>query len=299
MSSDAAATTSSDDFSASAHLRTGAPDGKFEEIGGRRTYVAQAPDGSKAKTLIYLTDMFGVDLLNHQLLADTYAKGGFHVLMPDILDGDGLPAEFINTAEPKLSAQEKMTVIEKATNHATLMATMGPKGIKHREAVSKPKVDAFIASVRQDPAISNLGIIGTCWGGRHAVLQARPDTGITAVAALQPSFTAAGDWEAVSVPIYVAFGSKDTIVPVSPTTAASLFTGEDAGTKGPTSMLSLSVDGIIDVMEKKLDVQKEIRIFENQVHGFTHRGDWSSDNDRKAMDEAAEEVIGWFKKYLA
>ncbi|KAK6510860.1 hypothetical protein TWF506_009954 [Arthrobotrys conoides] len=263
--------------------------------------------------------MFGVDLLNHQLLADTYAKGGFHVLMPDILDGDGLPAEFINTAEPKSSVQEKLTVIEKAyddtppsiaiktltrpstfrTNHATLMATMGPKGIKHREAVSKPKVDAFIAFLRQDPSISKLGIIGTCWGGRHAILQARPDTGITAVAALQPSFTAAADWETVSVPIYVAFGSKDTIVPVSPTTAASLFTGEDAGTKGPTSMLSLSVDGIIDVMEKKLDVQKEIRVFENQVHGFTHRGDWSSDDDRKAMDEAAEEVIGWFKKYLA
>lgn len=261
--------------------------------------------------------MFGVDLLNHQLLADTYARGGFHVLMPDILDGDSLPAEFINTAEPKLSIQEKMTVVEKGTNHATLMTTMGLKGIKHREAVSKalipwssiqkplltihqqPKVDAFIASLRQDPTISKLGIIGTCWGGRHAILQARPETGITAVATLQPSFTAAGDWESVSIPTYIAFGSKDTIVPVSRTTAVSLFTGEDAGAKGPTSMLSLSVDGIIDVMEKKLDVEKEIRVFENQVHGFTHRGDWNSDYDRKAMDEAAEEVIAWFKKYLA
>lgn len=57
--------------------------------------------------------------------------------MPDILDGDSLPAEFINTAEPKLSIQEKMTVVEKGTNHATLMTTMGLKGIKHREAVSK------------------------------------------------------------------------------------------------------------------------------------------------------------------
>ncbi|KAK6334800.1 hypothetical protein TWF718_010245 [Orbilia javanica] len=298
MSSDIAASTSSGDFSASAHLRTGNPDGKFEEVGGRRTYVAPAPDGSKAKTLIYLTDMFGVDLLNHQLLADTYAKGGFHVLMPDILDGDGLPAEFINTAEPKLSVQEKMSVLERTTNHATLMATMGPKGLKHREAVSKPKVDAFIASLHQDPSISKLGIIGTCWGGRHAILQAHPDTGIAAAAALQPSFTVSGDWEPVSVPTYIAFGSKDTLVPVSRTSAASLFTGEGASTKGPTAMLSLSVDGIIDVMEKKLDVEKEIRIFENQVHGFTHRGDWSSDDDRKAMDEAADEVIAWFKKYL-
>ncbi|KAK6354271.1 hypothetical protein TWF730_008684 [Orbilia blumenaviensis] len=299
MSSDVATSANPGDFSASAHLRAGKPDGKFEEIGGRRTYVAPAPDGSKAKTLIYIVDMFGVDLLNHQLLVDTYAKGGFHVVMPDILDGDGLPADFINTAEPKLSVQEKMTVVQKAANYANLMTKMGPKGFKHREAVTKPKIDHFIATLRQDPEISKLGIIGTCWGGRHAILQARMDTGISAVAALQPSFTAAADWDPLCVPTYLAFGSKDTIVPVSRTTATSMFTGNEAGNIGPTSMLSLSVDGIIEAFGPKLNIPKEIRVFENQVHGFTHRGDWSSDDDRKAMDEAAEEVIAWFQKYLA
>ncbi|KAK6529066.1 hypothetical protein TWF694_004285 [Orbilia ellipsospora] len=283
---------SKDDFSASAHLRTKTPDGKFEDIFGRRTYVAPSPDGLKTKTIIYITDMFGVDLMNHQLMADTYAKGGFHVYMPDFLDGDGLPAEFMQTAEPKLADQEKMTVIEKTKNQATLMATMGPKGIKHREAIAKPKIDAFIADLRKDTSISKIGIIGTCWGGRHAVLQAHQDTGISAVAALQPSFTATADWEPVSVPIYLAFGDKDTLVPISNTGVVSSIPGSAAIT-------SLSVDGIIDVMEKKVDLDKEIRIFENQVHGFTHRGDWSTDDDRKAMDEAADAVIGWFRKYLA
>ncbi|EPS43129.1 hypothetical protein H072_2949 [Dactylellina haptotyla CBS 200.50] len=288
---DVATTKTTEDFSASAHLRAKNPDGKFEEIGGRRTYVAPSPDGTKTKTLIYITDMFGVDLLNHQLLADTYAKGGFHVLVPDVLDGDGLPADFIEVAEPKLAVQEKMTMVEKAKNQATLMATMGPKGIKHREAVAKPKIDTFIAELRKDPSISKIGIIGTCWGGRHAILQARPDTGISAVAALQPSYTTAADWQPVSVPLYLAFGDKDTIVPISSTVVASI--------PGASAVTSLSVDGVIDVLEKKTDLDKEIRIFENQVHGFTHRGDWSTDLDRQAMDEAADAVIGWFKKYLA
>ncbi|KAF3924667.1 hypothetical protein AA313_de0205196 [Arthrobotrys entomopaga] len=289
-----AASNLKDDFSASAHLRTKTPDGKFEEIFGRRTYVTPSPDGSKTKAIIYITDMFGVDLMNHQLMADTYAKGGFYVYMPDFLDGDGLRAEFMQTAEPKLSDQEKMTVLEKTTNQATLMATMGPKAIKHREAVSKPKIDSFITELRKDPSISKIGIIGTCWGGRHAVLQARQDTGISAVAALQPSFTVTADWEPVSVPIYLAFGDKDTLVPVSNTSVVSSIPGSSA-----IPMTGLSVDGIIDVMEKKTDLDKEIRIFENQVHGFTHRGDWSTDDDRKAMDEAADAVIGWFRKYLA
>ncbi|KAK6340698.1 hypothetical protein TWF696_009021 [Orbilia brochopaga] len=274
-------------ISASSHLRTAMPDGKFEEIYGRKTYVAPAPDGSKTKTLIYITDMFGVELMNHQMLADTYAKGGFHVLMPDFLDGDGLPADFMQTVEPKLAVQETLTSVMKAKNQATTMATMGPKGIKHREAVSKPKIDAFIAGVRKDPAVAKIGVVGTCWGGRHAILQARKDTGVDAVAALQPSSTATADWEQVSVPVYLAFGEKDTIVPISATGALSSL---------PVS--ALAVDGIIDVLEKKTDLDKEIRIFPNQVHGFTHRGDYSSDEDRKAMDEAAEAVIGWFNKYL-
>jgi len=35
------------------------------------------------------------------------------------------------------------------------------------------------------------------------------------------------------------------------------------------------------------------------VHGFALRGDWSSEKDKKAMDEAEKQGIEWFKKYLA
>ena len=41
------------------------------------------------------------------------------------------------------------------------------------------------------------------------------------------------------------------------------------------------------------------QIYEDQVHGFTLRGDWSSDKDKKSMDEAEEQGISWFKEYLS
>ncbi|KAF3937632.1 hypothetical protein ABW19_dt0207501 [Dactylella cylindrospora] len=156
-----------------------------------------------------------------------------------------------------------------------MMATFQPWAIKHREAVSKPIVDAFIAEVRKDTSISKLGVVGFCWGGRHAILQAREGTGINAAAALHPSLTAPADFEPVSVPLYLGLGDRDSVVPKS------------------------AVDAIIDVMEKKTDLDKEIRIFPNQIHGFAVRGDYSSDEDRKAMDQAAEEVVAWFQKYLS
>lgn len=56
---------------------------------------------------------------------------------------------------------------------------------------------------------------------------------------------------------------------------------------------------IQDVLAKKTDVPHEIRIYEDQVHGFALRSDWSSEKDKKAMDDAERQGIEWFRKYLS
>lgn len=44
------------------------PIGTFEEIGGVRCYVATPTvDYPKEKAILYLTDIFGIDLPNHQV----------------------------------------------------------------------------------------------------------------------------------------------------------------------------------------------------------------------------------------
>ena len=60
-----------------------------------------------------------------------------------------------------------------------------------------------------------------------------------------------------------------------------------------------TVGQIQDLMAKKTSLPRELRIYENQVHGFALRNDWSLEKDRKAMDEAEKQGIGWFNKYLA
>ena len=60
-----------------------------------------------------------------------------------------------------------------------------------------------------------------------------------------------------------------------------------------------TVGQIQDLMAKKTSLPLELRIYEEQIHGFALRNDWSSDKDRKAMDESEKQGIDWFNKYLA
>merc|ERR1712087_378530 len=57
----------------SGHVHEGTPKGKVETIAGLNTYVSPSSDGSKAKTVIFITDIFGYELVNVRLVADEYA----------------------------------------------------------------------------------------------------------------------------------------------------------------------------------------------------------------------------------
>ena len=57
------------------------------------------------------------------------------------------------------------------------------------------------------------------------------------------------------------------------------------------------VKRIQDFLAEK-DVPSEVKVYEDQIHGFAVRGDWSSDKDKKAMDECHEQGVAWFNKYL-
>ncbi|KAJ3489189.1 hypothetical protein NLI96_g2310 [Meripilus lineatus] len=123
----------------------GTPAGKFEEVGGIRTYVATPTvDYPKDKVLLYLTDIFGPDLLNHQLLADDFAINGFKVYVPDLFNGDACPADSL---EPGSSFD--------------LMAWIG----KHGADTTAPIFDAVIGALKTQ-GITRIGTTGYCYGGR-------------------------------------------------------------------------------------------------------------------------------------
>ncbi|KAM0751405.1 hypothetical protein T439DRAFT_325541 [Meredithblackwellia eburnea MCA 4105] len=58
-------------------IHEGSPKGSVNEINGTKTYVS-LPTGEydKSKALLFLTDAFGIELINNKLLADSFAANG-------------------------------------------------------------------------------------------------------------------------------------------------------------------------------------------------------------------------------
>ncbi|KAL8687171.1 MAG: hypothetical protein Q9218_006582 [Villophora microphyllina] len=263
-------------------VHEGKPSGRTDTIGGLDTYISEPEGGAKTKSVVVISDIFGWEFTNTRLLVDEYAKAGFYVYLPDFHQGDSLPVSFLQNVEPPLKKQAELSIADKATNAAVVPTTLGPWLVKHREGVSRPLIDGFVNTLRMTPGTDKIGVVGFCWGGRYAILQAHGPSqtpgevgGVDAAFAAHPGLVAVpGDFDPVSKPLSIAFGTKDSLV--------------DDKTRG----------GIIDLMSKKTEVPHEIRIYEDQVHGFALRSDWSSDEDKKAMDEATRQGVEWLNKYL-
>jgi len=228
--------------------------------------------------------VFGWKFNNVRLLADQYAKAGFMVYIPDVHEGDSLDVEFLNTVEPQLPERNARSLVDKATATAKTGATLGPWLVTHREAVARPLIENFIDKVRYIPGTNKVGVIGFCWGGRYAILaglkpfSGMEGKGVDAVYTCHPSLVAIPtDFEGLCVPTSFALGNADSLL------------GEK------------EVGQIKDLMEEKKKNEglvSEVVIYEDQVHGFALRGDWSSEKDKKAMDDAEKQGIEWFKKHL-
>jgi len=257
----------------SGKVHEGTPTGKVETINGLQTYVATPKDGSKAKSIVFLVDIFGWEFKNVRLLADNYAKAGFYCYIPDIHQGDSLPIEFLQSVEPPLQTREQLSMVDKTKATATVTTTLPPWLLKHRESISKPLITSFITAIRSISGTEKVGAVGFCWGGRYAILAAHGEVDVAY--ACHPSLVAVpGDFEGVTKPLSLAVGDKDSLLGM--------------GTVGQ----------IQDLMAKKTEVPHELRIYEGQVHGFALRGDWSGERERKAMDEAEKQGVEWFNKFL-
>lgn len=185
------------------------------------------------------------------------------------------------------------TIFEKPIYILQAIQHMVPFGIRCRESVTKPKVFAFLKALRESPETANLkiGAAGFCWGGLHTV-KLTHDTPSSRVH---------------------RYGSEAGVV--EPLIDAA-FTAHPSMLKVPTDITGVTVPlsiavGDVDAMMKFPDVEKSKNILEkkgddHQVviypgakHGFAVRGDPKDPKQKEFADQAEEQAIQWFSKWLA
>ncbi|KAH7908202.1 dienelactone hydrolase [Hygrophoropsis aurantiaca] len=123
----------------------GEPEGKIETIGGVKCYVGTpAVDYPKDKVVLFLPDVFGIELVNNKLLVDDFARNGFKTIAPDYLHGDAIPADAMSSG------------------NFDIMAWFP----NHTQEKTRPTLDKLIAALKEQ-GVTAFGATGYCFGGRY------------------------------------------------------------------------------------------------------------------------------------
>ncbi|GAV47736.1 hypothetical protein ZYGR_0I00320 [Zygosaccharomyces rouxii] len=150
----------------------GSARGTVKDVYGVPTYTAGKE--SNDKVIVILTDIFGYQLINTQLIADQLGDAGYKIYIPDILFGDWL-VKFDASVDSKKWLAD------------------------HPPEKTRAVVDSFLGQFRKENPNSFVGVIGYCFGGKYAIQQINAKEGLADAAAVaHPSFVTIEEIEAVS-----------------------------------------------------------------------------------------------------
>ncbi|CAG9992209.1 unnamed protein product [Clonostachys byssicola] len=183
-------------FVSAAHLSQSSFDDIIQHVGepvgsehvhdGVTMYISPASRPNDSKTaVLYLTDAFGLPLLQNKLLADSFARAGFTTIMPDIFRGDPAPHDIYFDADEFLA--------------------------KHTTNVTDPVIETTISYMRNTLRFDRIAVTGYCFGGRYAFRFLRKGRGADIGFAAHPSFLQDSEVLAINGPASIAAAEIDTL----------------------------------------------------------------------------------------
>lgn len=160
------------------NFHEGTPTGSHSNSYGLDTYQVGAPNKN---VIVIFTDIFGNHYNNVLLIADEIASHGYHVLIPDILQGQ------------------------------TIEQSSGPvKWLEDHTLEDTDKIcDDFLRAVRTNLKPAFLGTIGYCFGARFCVRQLAKGRLADAAAVAHPSLTLPEEYKAISKPLLLSLADDD------------------------------------------------------------------------------------------
>lgn len=159
---------------------------------------------------------------------------------------------------------------------------MVPFSIRNNPEKRYPGVLQFMDDLRCSEASDlKVGVAGFCWGAygiaklAHGGLAGNGRTLIDAAFTAHPSEIKVPDHiEKIKLPYSMVIGDIDFALPLK------------------------DVHRVAEILEGKEDVDSEVVIIPNAKHGFAVRGDPNNKEEKEMADQAEDQVVKWFAKYV-
>ncbi|KAF2009305.1 alpha/beta-hydrolase [Aaosphaeria arxii CBS 175.79] len=171
----------------------GQPAGVFKNVTGIQVYHAYPPSQSGSNieiitenAILFITDIYGVPLLQNRLLADSLARANYTVIMPDLFRGDAVPVS--SPEGPALNLTEWRA--------------------RHPEHEIDGIIDTIVDYI-YDLGVRRLGGVGYCFGGKYVPRFMAINRGIDVGFIAHPSNLLSSEIEAIVGPISIAAGELD------------------------------------------------------------------------------------------
>ncbi|KAH7069509.1 dienelactone hydrolase [Paraphoma chrysanthemicola] len=165
----------------------GEPVGQLKNISGIEMYISYPPGRNTSdKVLLFVTDIFGVPLLQNKLLADSLAANDYLVVMPDLFEGDAISVE---------EQEAGLNLTEWRALHPT------------------PKIDSIINTtigyLRNELKVQRIGGLGFCFGGKYVPRFLTANGGIDIGFIAHPSSLTEPEIGGIAKGISIAAGTLD------------------------------------------------------------------------------------------
>ncbi|KAF3919557.1 hypothetical protein ABW20_dc0102424 [Dactylellina cionopaga] len=273
----------------SGSIHKGLPQGTEEVVHGLNTYVIGNRTSPRGIIVLY-SDVFGLELPNNKLIADSYAKSGeWLVYMPDFFKGDPMTLKFADVAIPV--DQAKQSSLSFYTGLLALAPSLVMWMTRHKAGPTTQICMDFLGALkRETPKTQKIGIVGFCWGGRYAFQAAQEKHMIKigeesvplvdAAVALHPSNLALPeDAEKLVVPFSCGWGQEDTNTKIE---------------------LKGKVEQIVAKEKEAGRAVPEVvhQVYKPGRHGFAVRGNPENPQEKKCLEDSVTQVLDWFNKWL-
>lgn len=279
----------------------GDPKGTIETLYGRTTYIAGPPPTSpKGSTIIYYTDAFGLDLVNNKLLADAYAVAtGFRVLVPDVIPGGPMSPDLMPMMDKVMEPVPLFNLWGQVTRVFNLFKALSHalpflyRASPQYSACFDPCLE-YARKVKADlPEGAKLGVSGFCWGGYQSInvcskpsIEGGTERLIDAQFCAHPSRLNLPDDVVNAVlrfktPVAIAHAQNDYALPNSKMDEVEALLRQKAGNG-----------------EGENGFYYHIKRYPDVGHGFAVRAAPGNEKEAIGADEAKEQAVEWFKRWL-